>query len=60
MEGWVIVQNVKKGIKGKMWEWLVLFYVNNRSSIFFEGKSSHFFQLIEGMLKVGPCHLHCF
>ena len=37
------------GIRGKMWRVVRSMYVNNKSSIFLEGKASEFFPITQGV-----------
>ena len=39
------------GIKGKMWRVVRSLYVNNRSCIFLEGKSSDYFSINQGVAQ---------
>ena len=46
-------------LKAKMWRVVRSLYINNRSCMFLDSKSSNFSQLIGGLLKGVLCHLHC-
>ena len=40
------------GIKGKLWRVVRSLYANNRSCVFFEGKSCEFFSINQGVAQV--------